>query len=49
MDHYCQVEWMGDPEDAMLECCSTLGFLAAHTSTIQLGALVTGVAARRKP
>jgi F420-dependent oxidoreductase-like protein len=46
MDHYFQVEWMGKPEDAMLECYSTLGFLAAHTSTIQLGAMVTGVTYR---
>ncbi|GAB2967722.1 LLM class F420-dependent oxidoreductase [Saccharothrix stipae] len=46
MDHYFQMEHNDDPEDPMLECYTTLGFLAAHTSTIRLGALVTGVTYR---
>ncbi|MFI9011082.1 LLM class F420-dependent oxidoreductase [Actinosynnema sp. NPDC053489] len=46
MDHYFQMEQNGGAGDAMLECYTTLGFLAAHTSTIRLGALVTGVTYR---
>jgi F420-dependent oxidoreductase-like protein len=46
MDHYFQMEVLGGPENPMPECYTTLGFLAAHTSTVQLGALVTGVTYR---
>ncbi|MGP4051063.1 LLM class F420-dependent oxidoreductase [Streptomyces sp. 2A115] len=46
MDHYFQMEFNGGAEDAMLEAYTTLGFLAAHTSTVQLGTLVTGVSYR---
>ncbi|OHV41288.1 MULTISPECIES: LLM class F420-dependent oxidoreductase [Pseudofrankia] len=46
MDHYFQMEPLGGPEHAMLECYTTLGFLAAHTSTVQIGALVGGVTYR---
>ncbi|MDT0568515.1 LLM class F420-dependent oxidoreductase [Streptomyces sp. DSM 3412] len=46
MDHYFQMEVLGGAESAMLECYTTLGHLAAHTSTVQLGALVTGVTYR---
>jgi F420-dependent oxidoreductase-like protein len=46
MDHYFQMEGFGNAEDAMLEGYTTLGFLAAHTSTVQLGMLVTGVTYR---
>ncbi|MFS8197745.1 LLM class F420-dependent oxidoreductase [Streptomyces sp. CWNU-52B] len=46
MDHYFQMEGNGGAEDAMLEAYTTLGFLAAHTSTVELGALVTGVTYR---
>jgi F420-dependent oxidoreductase-like protein len=46
MDHYFQMEHNGGAEDAMLEAYATLSFLAAHTSTVQLGALVTGVTYR---
>lgn len=46
MDHYFQMEFNGGAEDPMLEAYTTLGFLAAHTSTIRLGALVTGVTYR---
>ncbi|MGH1552609.1 LLM class flavin-dependent oxidoreductase [Streptomyces sp. L7] len=46
MDHYFQMEFNGGAEDAMLEAYTTLGFLAGHTSTVRLGALVTGVTYR---
>ncbi|MFB8277726.1 LLM class F420-dependent oxidoreductase [Nocardia colli] len=47
MDHYFQIELTGLPaESAMLEGYTTLGYLAAHTSTIGLGLLVTGVTYR---
>ena len=44
MDHCFQMERAGYPaEDPMLEAYTTLGYLAGKTSTVQLGALVTGV------
>lgn len=43
MDHYFQIPMNGPVEDPMLEVYTALGFLAAHTKTAQLGALVTGV------
>jgi F420-dependent oxidoreductase-like protein len=47
MDHYFQIEPTGLPaESAMLEGYTTLGYLAAHTSTVDLGLLVTGVTYR---
>ncbi|MFD3614615.1 LLM class F420-dependent oxidoreductase [Streptomyces sp. NPDC058676] len=46
MDHYFQMEFNGGAEDPMLEAYTTLGYLAAHTSTVRLGALVTGVTYR---
>ncbi|QFZ20273.1 LLM class F420-dependent oxidoreductase [Saccharothrix syringae] len=46
MDHYFQMEGNDRAEDPMLECYTALGFLAAHTSTVRLGALVTGVTYR---
>ena len=47
MDHYFQMDYPTlSPADPMLEAYTTLGFLAAHTSTVQLGALVTGVTYR---
>ncbi|MGW2571006.1 LLM class F420-dependent oxidoreductase [Streptomyces sp. NPDC001537] len=46
MDHYFQMEFNGGAEDPMLEAYTTLGYLAGHTSTVQLGALVTGVTYR---
>ncbi|MFJ6982966.1 MULTISPECIES: LLM class F420-dependent oxidoreductase [unclassified Streptomyces] len=46
MDHYFQMEFNGGAEEPMLEAYTTLGFLAAHTSTVRLGALVTGVTYR---
>ncbi|WP_456061901.1 LLM class flavin-dependent oxidoreductase [Amycolatopsis panacis] len=47
MDHYFQIEATGLPaESPMLDGYTTLGFLAAHTSAIELGLLVTGVTYR---
>ncbi|WP_316740921.1 LLM class F420-dependent oxidoreductase [Streptomyces sp. MK7] len=46
MDHYFQMEFNGGAEDPMLEAYTTLGFLAGRTSTVRLGALVTGVTYR---
>jgi F420-dependent oxidoreductase-like protein len=46
MDHYFQMEMAGGPEKSMLEGYTTLGFLAAHTSTAELQLLVTGVTYR---
>lgn len=47
MDHFFQIEGTGLPADSnMLEGYTTLGFLAAHTETVDLGLLVTGVTYR---
>ncbi|WP_327186502.1 LLM class F420-dependent oxidoreductase [Streptomyces sp. NBC_01334] len=46
MDHYFQMEFNGGAEAPMLEAYTTLAFLAAHTSTVRLGTLVTGVTYR---
>lgn len=46
MDHWFQMDQMAPAEDPMLEGYTTLGFLAARTSTIRLGLLVTGVTYR---
>lgn len=46
MDHYFQMEAVAPASDPMLEGYTTLGYLAAHTSTIELGLLVTGVTYR---
>ncbi|AWE53671.1 LLM class F420-dependent oxidoreductase [Streptomyces nigra] len=46
MDHWFQMEFNDRAEDPMLEAYTTLGHLAAHTSTVRLGALVTGVTYR---
>jgi F420-dependent oxidoreductase-like protein len=43
MDHFFQISMIGPPEHEMLECYSTLGYLAALTKRVKLGALVTGV------
>jgi F420-dependent oxidoreductase-like protein len=45
MDHYLQIAGMGvgDADAPMLEGYTTLGFLAAHTRTVELQLLVTGV------
>jgi len=46
MDHFFQISTMGPPEAEMLECYTTLGLLAAHTTRVKLGALVAGVVYR---
>ncbi len=46
MDHYFQIEQVGQPEDPMLEGYATLGFLAGQTRNLTLGLLVTGVTFR---
>ncbi len=46
MDHYFQMEAVGDAGEPMLEAFTTLGFLAGQTSTIRLAPLVTGVTYR---
>jgi len=46
MDHFWQIGVVGPPEMEMLEAYTALGFLAAHTSTISLYTLVTGVTYR---
>ncbi len=46
MDHFFQMEFNGGAEDPMLEAYTTLGYLAGRTSTVRLGALVTGVTYR---
>jgi F420-dependent oxidoreductase-like protein len=46
MDHYLQMEILGSAHRPMLEGYTTLGFLAAHTSTVELQTLVSGVSYR---
>jgi F420-dependent oxidoreductase-like protein len=46
MDHYFQIPGVGKPEEDMLEAYTTLGYVAAHTSRVGLGTLVTGVTYR---
>lgn len=46
MDHWFQMEAMWPVTDPMMEGYSTLAFLAAHTETVRLGLLVTGVTYR---
>ncbi|MBW3602276.1 MAG: LLM class F420-dependent oxidoreductase [Actinobacteria bacterium] len=46
MDHHLQLSFVGDLHDPVPEGYTTLGFLAAHTSSVRLGLLVTGVTYR---
>ena len=46
MDHWFQMEGLGGPERPMLEGYTTLGYLAAVTTRVRLGLLVTGVTYR---
>lgn len=46
MDHYFQIENVGQPQDPMLEGYTALGFLAGQTRNLKLGLLVTGVTYR---
>ncbi len=43
MDHFRQVPQVGRPWEPMLECYTTLAYLAAKTDRLRLGTLVTGV------
>ncbi len=43
MDHYFQMEFLGNADEPMLEAYTTLGFAAGITEKLKLGALVTGV------
>jgi F420-dependent oxidoreductase-like protein len=46
MDHYHQIGHVGPPSDPMLEAYTLLGAVAARTSRVMLGAMVTGVTYR---
>jgi F420-dependent oxidoreductase-like protein len=46
MDHFYQIYGVGPEADPMLEAWTTLGGLAARTSSVRLGTLVTGVTYR---
>jgi F420-dependent oxidoreductase-like protein len=46
MDHYHQIGAIGRPSDPMLECYTLLSGVAARTSRVKLGAMVTGVTYR---
>jgi F420-dependent oxidoreductase-like protein len=46
MDHFFQIRGVGRAEEPMLEAYTSLGFLAAHTTRLRLGTLVTGVTYR---
>lgn len=46
MDHFYQLPMLGPPDHEMFEAYTLLGALAARTSTVQLGTLVTGVTYR---
>jgi F420-dependent oxidoreductase-like protein len=46
MDHYHQIGNVGPATDPMLEAYTLLGAVAARTSRVQLGAMVTGVTYR---
>lgn len=46
MDHFQQIASLGPPEEPMLEAYTLLGAVAARTSRIKLGTLVTGVTYR---
>ena len=46
MDHLYQISGIGPPENAMLEAYTLLGAIAARTSSVRLGTMVTGVTYR---
>ncbi len=46
MDHYFQLDFFAGASEPMLEGYTALGFLAAHTSSVELQLLMTGVTYR---
>lgn len=46
MDHFFQIEYIGPPDEPMLESYTTLGYLAGVTQRLRLGTMVTGVVYR---
>jgi F420-dependent oxidoreductase-like protein len=46
MDHFFQIQYVGKPEEPMLEGYAALNFLAGKTSKVRLGTMVTGVVYR---
>src|SRR3954447_18697657 len=46
MDHFYQLPMLGPPEHEMFEAYTLLGAIAARTSSVNLGTLVTGVTYR---
>jgi len=46
MDHFYQIHGVGPEEEPMLEAYTTLGALAARTTRVSLGTMVTGVTYR---
>src|SRR6202521_6390057 len=46
MDHFYQIRGIGPETDPMMEAYTTLGAIAANTSRVKLGTLVTGVTYR---
>ncbi len=46
MDHFYQIEVVGNEDEPMLEAYTMLGALAARTSRVKLGAMVSGVTYR---
>ncbi|MEX2080491.1 MAG: LLM class F420-dependent oxidoreductase, partial [Dehalococcoidia bacterium] len=46
MDHYFQIPFVGPAENEMFEAYGILGYIAARTTRVELGTLVTGVTYR---
>jgi F420-dependent oxidoreductase-like protein len=46
MDHFFQIQFVGKPEEPMLEGYAALSFLAGQTRKVRLGTMVTGVVYR---
>jgi alkanesulfonate monooxygenase SsuD/methylene tetrahydromethanopterin reductase-like flavin-dependent oxidoreductase (luciferase family) len=46
MDHFFQIQGVGDVDEPMLEGYSALNYLAGVTERVKLGTLVTGVVYR---
>ena len=46
MDHFFQIQYVGQPDEPMLESYTALGYMAGVTKRIRLGTMVTGVVYR---